>query len=522
MQLTQDEKHRLPLGAYSLENHAYVDECFCGAHELELAVRKRDKLCNILLSAGIELDKWSANCTELLPPQTKSASLENDRQIARTESVKTLGLHWNPKKDAFEFSFTKIHSQSYVLTKRSVLSIISQLFDPLGWLAPIIITAKILMQDLWILKCDRDSPLPPDVLRRWHEYSSAMFAVSNITINRWLGTLPSSGCHLHGFADASSRANAAAVYLKVSLGDKETHISVLTAKTKVSPVKTISIPNLELNAAALLVKLICYVRKLPGFNDFPVFSWSDSQVVLSWLRKHPCHWKTFVANRVAFIQTELPSAEWRHVTTKDNPADLATRGVKPTELSSKEIWWNGPKWLSLTDENWPQQPETSRSLHVVNQYNEPEILSRFSNLSRLIRVVAYCRRFFVTLRDRVLGKETNTSFLMATELMQARHAIIRLAQTAAFSAEIEHLKTKESLPKRNLLRKMNPFVGDDGILRVGGRLHHSSLAHEMKHPPILPYRSALSRLFMHQAHLSSLHGGLILTTSFLLQNVWIT
>ena len=194
-------------------------------------------------------------------------------------------------------------------TKRTVLSDISRVFDPLGWLAPVANSAKILMQDPWILKCNWDSPLPPEILERWSAYSASMPSISTLAITRWLGTSPGVQCQLHGFSDASSRAYAAVVFIRILLDDGQYQVSLLMAKTEVSPVKTLIIPNLELNAAALLVRLIRHIRKLHFFKNLPACAWSDSQIDLAWLRKHPCYWKTFVANRVSFIQTKLPSAE---------------------------------------------------------------------------------------------------------------------------------------------------------------------------------------------------------------------
>ncbi|XP_046141252.1 uncharacterized protein LOC123987702 [Osmia bicornis bicornis] len=521
-QLAVDEKPRFPLGSRCLESNVYVDDMFIGADELPLAIRKRTELVQILGTAGIELDKWAANHPDILPAHKRPIANDLVRDIVQDESVKTLGVHWKPTQDEFSFSVTNANSLPGVLTKRAVLSNIARLFDPLGWLSPITITAKILMQDLWILKCDWDSPLPAEARERWIDYCRSLSSLPTLTISRWFGSPSESAGQIHGFSDASSRAYAAVIYLRTDEGDGHVRVSLLAAKTKVAPVKTVSIPNLELCGALLLVRLVCHLRKLDFLKRHPVFLWSDSRVVLAWLSKHPCHWKTFVANRVSLIQTELPSATWAHVPTKQNPADCATRGLRPSELCETSLWWYGPSWLALQPEHWPQPSETTQVLHAEAKPPEPDILLRYSSLTRLIRVVAYCLRPVKHLRGRKGGLNPLPTYLTTSELLDARSAVIRIAQAHAFATEIEMLKSGKPLPKSSALRKLNPLLDkEDGVLRVGGRLSRSNLTSERKHPPILPRRSGLSRLFVRYAHNAAFHGGPTLTSSVLLRYAWI-
>ncbi|XP_046145647.1 uncharacterized protein LOC123988932 [Osmia bicornis bicornis] len=522
LQLAEEERSHFPLGARCLESNTYVDDTFAGADELAVAVNIRQELIALLRSAGVELHKWAANHPDLLPFNMRQSGSDDSKSISFDESVKTLGVQWNPGQDEFRFTTLDFKSLSGAVTKRSVLSSIARLFDPLGWLAPITIAAKILMQDLWILKCEWDSALPVEVRDRWLEYCNSLSALPTLSIGRWLGASCNSEVQIHGFSDASSRAYAAAVYIRINEGDGRFRTSLLSAKSRVAPVKTVSIPNLELCGAVLLIKLLRHVRKLDFLRNLPVFAWSDSQIVLTWLRNHPCHWKTFVANRVSFIQTELPSAKWAHVPTEENPADLATRGSKPVDLMHANLWWHGPDWLAMPEEHWPKAPLAPRVLHVNVTPSDPEIFLRFSSLTRLTRVVAYCLRPLVGLRRRKGNFSKLPEFLTASELSEARIVLIKLAQAHAFDSEIKLLQMGKSLPKRNPLLSLNPFLDKtDGVLRVGGRLANSILSRDRKHPPILPRRSPLSRLFVRYAHHSCLHGGLTLTLNTVMQHVWI-
>ncbi|XP_043485904.1 uncharacterized protein LOC122513563 [Polistes fuscatus] len=355
-QLVRDEGSRYPLGSRCLESETYVDDTFAGADDIPTAVRKRDELIKLLDSAGIQLDKWAANSIEVLPDSARPGV---EKHIEGNQTVKTLGVRWVPEQDEFRFDAASVADLAAAHTKRSVLSNIARLFDPLGWLSPVTVVAKILMQDMWLLKCDWDSPLPSELRERWYQYCQGLVTLPSLSVGRWLGGTSNSYYQIHGFSDASSRAYAAVVYLRIDNGDGKCQVSLLASKSKVAPVKTVSIPNLELCGAALLVRLIRHLTSLDFLQKRPIFAWSDSQIVLTWLRKHPCHWKTFVANRVSLIQTQLPSASWSHVPSKENPADLASRGVAPEELAKSALWWHGPSWLAGPSVQWPRSIETS-------------------------------------------------------------------------------------------------------------------------------------------------------------------
>lgn len=172
--------------------------------------------------------------------------------------------------------------------------------------------------------------------------------MSRIRVPRWLQVLGRSSYELHRFADASQRAYAAAVFLRGKTGDGRCTTTLLIAKTKVTPVRTVSIPRLELCGAMLLVRLLCQVLDaLRVGRDFPTLTaWSDSRTVLAWIKGHPSKWSVFVSNRVSEIQSSLPSLQWRHVPSANNPADLVTRGVGLEEMTKDRLWFQGPVWLS--------------------------------------------------------------------------------------------------------------------------------------------------------------------------------
>lgn len=160
-QLAADERVRFPLGSQMLENHTYVNDIFAGANSLENALTLRDELIGILASAGITLSKWATNSMPLIPDLENQLS-ESDKELQLEASVSTLGIKWNPKSDCFHYSVIPISSTS--ASKRVDASEIAKLFDPLGWLAPFLLKAKILLQDCWLPGSEWDSKLPDNLL----------------------------------------------------------------------------------------------------------------------------------------------------------------------------------------------------------------------------------------------------------------------------------------------------------------------------------------------------------------------
>ena len=229
-------------------------------------------------------------------------------------------------------------------TKRAVLSDIARLFDPLGWVSPVLIPAKILLQDLWIAGLDWDDELPDELRERYVRFRESLKDIESIRIPRFLLPLGAAGftVTLQGYCDASERAYSALVYLRYASPDGQGGSNLVVAKTKVAPVKTLSVPRLELCAALLLARLIRRISLEMFPSPPPMQGWTDSKVALAWILSHASRWTTFVANRVSEIQETLPASCWKHVGTKENPADLATRGITPEQLRTSELWWYSP------------------------------------------------------------------------------------------------------------------------------------------------------------------------------------
>ncbi|XP_071581643.1 uncharacterized protein [Temnothorax nylanderi] len=282
LQLARDEGKHFPDAVSIIEESTYVDDVLFGADDILSLLEKRKQLVGMMNRGGFPLRKWAANSAELLTDIPDDQRESSDHPINRDDTLKVLGLSWSPHDDSFRFVISpyavKVH------TKRSVLSFIAKLYDPLGWASPIVIAAKILMQELWLRKIDWDSPITDDLLHRWINYCSDLPNISEIRIPRWTRMRQDKvDVELHRFADASIRAYAAVVYLQIVHSPTNVQVILLAAKTKVAPLKTISVPRLELNAVVLLTRLLEWVRNSMRLMRALLFGWTDAQIALAWI-----------------------------------------------------------------------------------------------------------------------------------------------------------------------------------------------------------------------------------------------
>ncbi|XP_029170292.1 uncharacterized protein LOC114939980 [Nylanderia fulva] len=378
-------------------------------------------------------------------------------------------------------------------TKQTVLAQTARLFDPLGWLAPILVRAKLLIQSAWLQQLEWDAPLSCEDAAAWTVLEEELPSVE-----------------LHGFSDASERAYAAVVYSRVKSGGLLS-INLVVAKSKVAPLKRVSLPRLELCGTAFLSKLAEHVRLSLNLEKSTITLWTDSTVTLGWIRGHPSKWNTYVVNSVAEIHRDDQDARWRHVLGKENLADCVSRGVSPKKLLQHPLWWRGPEYLRHRADFWPDvgHLETAdlpeqRPLrcHAATEKREPEELNRFFCLRRLLCVSAWIWRWRPR-RLRSTDGEAVSAFLGPKELEAALSRWIR------------------TLPARSSLRKMVFMLDDEGTLRVSGRLKHAILDADQQHPVILPPQSHLTHLVIDAAHRRTFHGGVQATLAHIRQRFWI-
>ncbi|XP_071562311.1 uncharacterized protein [Temnothorax nylanderi] len=526
-QQAKDGATRFEMASRVLLEDSYVDDIITGADSEPEAIKLVSQLENLLREGGFETHKWRSNREGIVPELHAVDRVEESSVLEIDASaVKTLGLGWHPKSDMFQFSIEPITSS--VKTKREVLSTISRLFDPLGLIGPILTRAKLIMQSTWLANLGWDEPLTEDLRQAWEAYTEDLREVSTIQVPRRV--IRGSNVVrfiLHAFCDASLKAYGACIYLQTIDADNNSNCFLLCSKARVAPVKckTITLPRLELCGAVVLVNLVLSIRGALGITFDEEHAWTDSEIVRAWIAGDPSRQKLFVSNRIAEIQSILPSRHWHHVDGIENPADLISRGTSLKNLKQSKIWWEGPDWLSrfgeyeqrklksprLTEEDKKliraEQASSTRVFANVSNSNDVRefLLNNYSSLSRIERILAWIVRFVFNVRMNRDNRKFG--FLSIDEIRRARQLLIMAVQRVHFCEETSNLLSGRQIHSNSKLLSLHPFMDETGLLRVGGRIQNSQVSFGKKHPIILPSDSKFTRLLFDREHRRLLHVG---------------
>ncbi|GFW54613.1 integrase catalytic domain-containing protein [Trichonephila clavipes] len=444
-----------------------MDDIVSRAPDLETAQQLQSQLKDALQSCGMNLHKWSSNSPELLN-SSLSSDVEHSFSTDIDLSVKTLGISWKPFKDCFAFKVSV--SAKHIYTKREVLSVIAKLYDPLGFLGPVIAKAKVFLQQLWQCKLGWDDVLPNSIANEWREFVTTLKCIKEVKINRFIMADNNVRIVLQGFADASEAADGAVVYLQCFLHNGAAKVSILASKSRVAPIRVISIPRLELCVCVLLAQLVKKIHSTLRLNISDSVLHTDSTIALAWLNTPANRLKTFVANRVTKVQELTEGFQWNHVQSVLNPADLVSRGLRPCDLPNLRLWRHGPQFL---EKGKLSSEETS--LSPVKECEYSKELKTGSSSDIITSSVCVSTNCVSSILSTLLRKNID----------QAETKLIRMVQEQVFLAEIKSLQSKGVVSPNSKLRNLNPFIDSDGLLRVGGRLSNSDLPYVNKHPAII-------------------------------------
>ena len=478
-----------------LRNDFYVDDGLKSVGTVQEAVKLIKNTKVMCDKGGFNLHKFVSNSKEVLKEIPESDRADGVRDIdLDLDSLpleRTLGVQWCVETDCFQF---RIVLQDKPCTRRGILSTISSIFDPLGFVSPLLLQGKSILQELCRQDLNWDDPIPEETKAKWQRWRTELMQLERISIPRCFK--PDNfdrviRTELHHFSDASTEGYGQCSYLRLVNEDGRVHCAFVMGKSRVAPLKSVTIPRLELTAAVCSVRISEQIhREL----DYPVdqdFFWTDSKVVLGYINNESRRFHVFVSNRVQEIQDSTSTSQWKHVESQDNPADEASRGMKARELQDSR-WLLGPTFLWKKESEWsnsdkvdhsldvqPDDPEVKRSAVMATRATEtryPDIaarIERFSDWFRAKRAVAICIKYVERLKNRVNKSKEETCEVSVNDLEAAGALIIRSFQASAFREEIDALKrneqtqaeeNKENLKFHSAIYKLDPFIDNEGTL----------------------------------------------------------
>lgn len=516
LDLTAEEyEGRLPVAVATIKHCRYMDDICDSLSTTSEAIKRAGEVDEILDSGHFKIKEWMSN--RPLIQEDKNSKFGTEW---KPSDEKVLGVIWDRVHDELSVSVKpppwKIPDK---LTKRLVLSALAGVFDVIGLVAPVILVAKIWLQELWKDNYQWDESLPKPVKQKWMTWFEDLQSLKEYKIERCLTPPNYEGRPmLVIFCDASLNGFGTVAYIrwKTSEGYQTRFI---IAKSRVAPLKPLTIPRLELQAAVMASRLNETILTETRFELEKTVIFSDSMIVLAWIRQEPRSFKTFVSHRIGEIQMKTGVEDWRYCPTELNIADDVSRGRSVDELT--ETWKCGPEFLRLPEDEWPATPdaregqeenERKTNCQVLNVCTVAPILDRmgkFSSQMRAIRVTATLTRFVQNLRSKSKKLPINTEPLSLDELRAAEKKQLIHAQS-----------TLHPMLGKPELASLSPFVDEDGIIRVGGRVGKALVSYNTQHPALLPYDHWYSRLIVQRAHWHG-HSGVAATAAKVRRKYWI-
>ncbi|GAB0086571.1 hypothetical protein DMENIID0001_006610 [Sergentomyia squamirostris] len=515
-QLAQECEKMHPLASKALRWAFYVDDCLLCCDSLEELMSAQSQLIEVLQTAGFALTKWTSNNSQLIPGSSNSPNTQKEESISIGDSTSSaLGLKWDSGVDCFRFSCPMSTTED-CNTKRRVTAAIARLFDPIGLIGPVIVMAKMLLQRIHCATEGWDDPVSEELSDAWASLVQEMQQITKVSVPRWISNISNpSLVELHVCCDASFKAYGACAYIVTSDSVGNRCSRLLASKSRVAPMKSQTIPRLELCGAYIASELARHLQKV--YNPNQTFFWCDSMIVLFWIHSTPENFKVFIANRLKKILEYSTPSQWRHIRTDVNPADMISRGVAPEQLATSTLWWSGPSWFLRPESEWPPsfekhvsiQQDTTVLVQTTSRDQPPTILSKFlecsTSLWKLKRRIAHWLRFMAFLspsHQRISGPITTE------ELEKSVRILIRMDQTENFPGLARQLERSGDVTKSQWkqLSSLTPFIDSEGLIRVGGRLQHSEESYATKHPIILP-RSPLTDWILEDIHMRQNHLG---------------
>ncbi|XP_055847134.1 uncharacterized protein LOC129912762 [Episyrphus balteatus] len=539
-------KDEFPAAVDGLTKRTYVDDYFNSHNTVEEAISVTSDAIRICHSMNFDLVGLQSNSLEVLnnmPNGNVNAELVSINPNESDSFVsKVLGMYWHPSSDHFTYKLAyddvleEMLVEGAVITKRQMLKTVMKIFDPLGIVSLFIIRGRILLQEVWREGFDWDEAVSPRLRNLWLEFVTELIHIERLKISRrYVSWNPDdSQVSLVIFVDASEKAFASVAYFRFTRNE-EVEVALVMAKAKVAPVKQLSIPRLELQAAVLGTRLAVTIKESHSIRIDETLFFSDSKTVLSWINctnKLPA----FVATRVGEILDTTSPRQWFHIRSNDNVADDGTKRFETPMGNQDTRWFKGPDFLNLPFEKWPVVPFKSesqlvdvdeksvKSLHHILKpsscYGAYDMLSsRFQakwNFS--VRAIAFLLRFKHLLQKKTIAKEPCVT---PDEFRFAENWMFRKIQEEAFLSELTSLRTNGKVSASSSIFCLSPFLDEDGTLRMRSRAQKVNRSYASRNPAILPKNHPLVDLFIQYHHERNFHMGTATVISDIRESAWI-
>ena len=502
-----------PLVRKTVEESFYVDDCLASVMSVADAKVIIQQIPKTLQSAGFNLTKFVVNHRDLLSEIPEICRAKEVRDLSPDAESRALGVKWKVSTD--EFFFEVQRDLSGPVTRRIMLSITTSIFDPLGLLGPTVLIGKLLFQEATARKIDWADDIPNDLLQQWRAWVTSLHGVRELRFPRCCKpqAFDDAAIQLHHFSDASAQGYGCCSYLRCVNKYGQVHVQLIMSKNKVAPLKTCTLPRLELQAAVLAVKVDGLLKRELELPVIQTFFWSDSEIVLKYINNESRRFHVFVANRISLIRQHTDPQQWHHIDGKSNPADLVTRSL-PLAKFDMQKWLYGPAILHKYQSQWASpvtqaelsdtDPEVKSHAAVhttvsqvadVAPENDPinRLMHHYSSWYRMKRALAWWIKFV----DFCRGGHVACNLTVA-DISNAGKVLVRHSQKTIYGNEYGRLLSAMPVRNSSPLRNMYPYIDNDGLIRVGGRLRESEL--KCKHPYIISGDHVIAAAIVRDVH----------------------
>ena len=520
----------------------YVDDLLKSCKNEPAAVSLLSRVQAICHEGGFNLTKIVSTSSTVInsvaeekrAPSVKQHQLADSLQIQRA-----LGVIWYIEEDRMGFRISLIDSP---LTRRSILSTISSAYDPLGLASPFLLQGRKVLQAITADGKHWDDELEAEQRTAWCMWRNDLPLLNLLKVNRSYKPMAFGNVietSLHNFSDGCPNIGyGSAHYIRQINEDGQIHVSLVMAKSRVSPLKSHTVPRIELTAAQTASEVGKMVKSELEISSISETYWADSKIALGYIHNEKKRFRIFVANRVKKIRTLTNKEQWKYINTNENPADYASRGISLADEVKIQKWFRGPEFLwkaktewdiehritEILDDDLEVKVNISANTIVTNMAPTNNLLQSlaesYSQWTKMTRVMAVIVKFCQ--RCRKVDTEQTEFTLSVSDIKEGELAILKMIQHNGFASEIKFYKPQGMIVKEHVkenrrsnknrraeskLWKLDPFVDKRGILRVGGRLKKSDLNNAIKHPAILPKSCLIVQRIIEYVHREVQHGG---------------